>query len=307
MRNDTPMNNKLDKVTVIIPTKNRPDDLRKAVQSILLQEQIPDQLIIVDQSEDDISLNMVTHLLNNKSLELTYIHDSSISGLVDAKRVGVENSKHKIVCFLEDDIILDSSYIQEVLIGFKNNADMLACSGIITNQPWSSPIYIFFHDLFFRGIYFDPRIKIAMSKSSQAMVQCDVLSGGLSCWRLMVFDSVKFDVDNGFFMLEDIDFSTRAAKIYGSKLFVNKRAKLEHKWSPVNRELHGLRQEKKLLESIIFYKKRKAWNGALSSQLLVMIWWLMEAIYQSLRGCSFKPIKGYFLGIINGIQKELRS
>ena len=146
------MYNKSNKVTVIIPTKNRPDDLLKAVQSILFQNQMPDQLIIVDQSEDEISVGIVTDLLKHQNLELTYIHDPSISGLVDAKRVGVENSKHEIICFLEDDIVLEVSYINEVMTGFRDNTDMIACSGVITNQPSSSPIYIYFHDLFYSCI-----------------------------------------------------------------------------------------------------------------------------------------------------------
>jgi glycosyltransferase involved in cell wall biosynthesis len=194
------MNKLINKVTVIIPTKNRPLDLQKAVESVMQQKKLPDQLIIVDQSDDDESVVIVAEIMKNQQLELSYIHDTTVSGLVDAKRVGVEHSKHAIICFLEDDIVLDESYLQEVIAGFDSNKEMVACSGVITNQPSSSALYILLHDLFFRGIYFDPRIKISMAKSPETMIRCDVLSGGLSCWRAFVFDDIKFDVDNNLFI-----------------------------------------------------------------------------------------------------------
>ena len=37
-------------ITAVIPTRNRPDDLERAVLSICAQSRLPDALIIVDQS-----------------------------------------------------------------------------------------------------------------------------------------------------------------------------------------------------------------------------------------------------------------
>lgn len=299
------MSNVSDNVTVIIPTKNRPEDLKQAVESILSQCYLPNQLVIVDQSTDQGSQEKISSLPVPNETELTYIYDPSILGLVDAKRVGVENSHNEIICFLEDDVVLNDTYISEIMIGFRNNTSMIGCAGVISNQPNVSSMYVFFHDLFFRGIYFDPRIKICMNKSSQIMIQCDVLSGGLSCWRSSVFDAVKFDIKNNFFMLEDIEFSTRVSRQYEKKLFINKRAQLNHKWSPINRDAHGFRQKRKLKESIIFYKKRKTWNGAISGQLLAMCWWFMESMFQSIRLGSLKPLSGFFSGVREGLNQEL--
>mgnify|MGYP000465487560 CR=1 FL=1 len=40
-------------ISAVIPTKNRPHDLLQAVRSILSQKRLPDQLIIIDQSNDN--------------------------------------------------------------------------------------------------------------------------------------------------------------------------------------------------------------------------------------------------------------
>ena len=39
--------------SVIIPTKNRPKELIKLFDSLILQTYQPDQIIIIDQSEDE--------------------------------------------------------------------------------------------------------------------------------------------------------------------------------------------------------------------------------------------------------------
>ena len=39
--------------TVVIPTKNRPEELKKLFASLMIQTQLPNQIIIVDQSSED--------------------------------------------------------------------------------------------------------------------------------------------------------------------------------------------------------------------------------------------------------------
>ena len=41
------------RLTAVIPTRNRPVDLGKAVASVLTQTRLPDTLMIVDQSPGD--------------------------------------------------------------------------------------------------------------------------------------------------------------------------------------------------------------------------------------------------------------
>ena len=106
-------------------------------------------------------------------------------------------------------------------------------------------------------------------------------------------------------MLEDIEFSTRVSRYYSDRLFINKQAKLTHKWSPINRDAHGFRQKTKLKESIVFYKKRKTWKGAISGQLLAMCWWFMESMFQSIRLGSLKPLFGFFSGVREGLKQKI--
>ena len=297
-------------ITVVIPTLNRPRDLEKAIKSILIQTKPPNELIIIDQSSDNKSKSLVKTLLKEKSyIHLKYILNPSIKGLVDAKRVSLKFASGNLIFFLEDDIVLEADYIKQIELGFISNLNMIGCSGVITNPPKENFLYKFLFLIFHRGIFKDNRINVHgnYSKHGNNLIESDMLSGGVSAWRREVFDKVEFDVTNGFHMLEDIDFSTRVAKYYGKRLFINPNARLAHFWSPINRDALDIRQRRKVKECFTYYKKRKDWPNATISFIWLLLGMLLESIFQSFSNLSFKPIQGYFLGVSDGFAKKIIS
>ena len=295
-------------LTAVIPTRNRPNDLAKAVASLLAQTRPADELVVVDQSPGDESAGLVQAMFHpGQPTRLVYIHDPQIAGLVDAKRVGSTRAAGDIVCFLEDDVILEPEYMARIEEGFVSRPAMCGCSGIITNWPGASRRHVAVRALFFRGIFDDPRLRRFAEAigGAQNLIPCDVLSGGLSAWRRHVFAEVPFDTRNGFFMFEDMEFSTRVVRALGHVLYINPAARLEHHWSPVNRDVQGTRQRRKLAEALVFYKKRRDWPGARSGLALVMLWWLGEALRQTVTIRSAGPVKGYFQGVRDGLRRPL--
>lgn len=297
-------------ITVVIPTRNRPGDLISAVKSISTQTHLPDELLIVDQSLGKDSSDLVDrYMLDFKGIKLTYIHDPLILGLVDAKRVAVERAEGGIICFLDDDVILEPDYIEKILEGFAVKVDMLGCCGVITNPPKQSFIYKLLFNIFHCGIYRDVRVNIFGNSKYHSIhfVSSGMLSGGLSAWRAEVFDVVKFDVKNHFHLYEDIDFSTRAEEYFGARFYINLKARLAHNFSPINRIVLGELQRRKLTEFIIYYKKRSHYPYATISFFWLLLGMMLEATFQSLSSLSLGPIKGYFLGIRQGLLKKLVS
>ena len=73
----------------------------------------------------------------------------------------------------------------------------------------SGVLYEYLFKLFHRGIFYDPRLNAGKNRDCQGLgvlLPSRYLSGGISCYRKEVFEKVKFDMVNDFFMLEDIDF-----------------------------------------------------------------------------------------------------
>lgn len=296
------------RIAAAIPTRNRPDDLVAAVDSILAQRRPPDGLIIVDQSPGDESRRRVeARFRQGATIRLTYVHDPAIAGLVPAKQVAAELSGADILCFLEDDVVLEPEYIEEIETGFRGRADMLGCCGVVTNLPSLPPFYGGMFHLFHRGIFHDPRVGIhgRFEGCGHSLIPSSALSGGLSAWRREVFDAIPFDVANDFFMLEDIDFSTRAEARFGPRFFINPNARLAHNMSPLNRARLGERQRRKLREYVLFYKKRSAIPGALPNLLWLLPGLLLEALMQALSCRSLAPLKGYVAGLRDGVRRKL--
>ena len=297
-------------ITVVIPTRNRPTDLFNAIKSLCYQSRLPDELIVVDQSVDDLSIRIVKSLISPlKKIKLIYIHDSNILGLVEAKHVAVKNASGQIICFLEDDIVLEADYIRQIELGFIKQPNMIGCCGVITNPPKVGFLYKFLFKIFHRGIFKDNRIDMhgKYSGNNKNLKQSNMLSGGVSAWRREVFDNVEFDIANEFHMFEDIDFSTRVAHHFGNRLFINPNARLDHYCSPINRDVLDIRQRRKVKECFTYYKKRKDLPNATKSFYWLLLGMFLEAIFQSFSSMSFKPIQGYLLGLQDGSAKKIIS
>ena len=298
------------KLSVIIPTLNRPEDLSGAVISILSQTVLPYELIIVDQSADKFSYNNIHTIFSkrNNPCSLVYIHDSSIVGLVSAKHKGVQNSSGNIISFLEDDETLNKDYFKNIISIFTNNENLLGCSGVVSNIR-RNKIYSLAFKIFHLGIFFDNRVDIIKKvdiHQEALLIESNHISGGLSSYRKSVFDDIKYDLKNDFFYCEDIDFSIRAADFYGKdKFYLATNVLLQHHLSPINRDSMLPRWSRKTKEFIMLYKKNSNKPYALFCIFWLLIGLLIESMYSSLRRLSIAPLIGYFKGLVLGLKTKL--
>jgi len=124
-------------VSVIIPTHNRPEFLRKAVASVVVQTYRPIEIVIVDDaSADPVRLNWFTDGLSDVSLS---IYRNNISkGAAASRNLGIVNSKGGLIAFLDDDDqwMPDKLSLQtEALIKRKSvNFRAVFCQMIVKNE-----------------------------------------------------------------------------------------------------------------------------------------------------------------------------
>lgn len=293
-------------ITAVIPTRNRPRDLECAVASVLAQSRQPEELLIIDQSPGEESKERVRALLaaHPSSISVDYVHDPSIPGLIAAKQVAVARARGDIVCFLEDDVVLEPEYLGAIERGFMQRPDMVGSCGVVTNLPPLAPFYFRLFHFFHRGIFHDPRVGVTgvVRGSGHALVPSRYLSGGLSAYRREVFAAVPFDVKNGFFALEDIEFSTRVARIFGDRLYINPDARLEHRMSPANRAVLDAKHERKVREFIVFHKKRRGHGARPGHVLLLVIGLFLESVFQAARERALGPVLGFLRGLWRGMR-----
>jgi len=174
------------KISAVIPTRNRPIDIREAVASLLEQSRCPDELLVIDQSDDLSTQNAVEAMMvDEEDIELVYVYDPTISGLVEAREVSVQHATGDVICFLEDDVVLDNGYIASMEGVFKDYSEILGVCGVVTQGAKTHPVYRLFFHLFHRGIFHDPRVGIhgLVEQAGSDLIQSNYLSGGVSASR----------------------------------------------------------------------------------------------------------------------------
>lgn len=295
-------------ISVIIPTLNRPNDMARLLPTILNQTRLPDELIVVDQSQGNETKNTTKTLLKDSTIKLNYIHDSSFNGLVKAKEIGTKNASGDIIAFLDDDSTLDSAYFSQIIQGFIDKKDMVGCMGVCINTIPSSQLYLFAHSKFYRGIFADPRPHILKNihKYSEYLILSNFLSGGVSAWKKEVLNTIPFD-QNGIHHFEDAEFSTRVAKHYGNHLYVNIKAHAQHLQNLHQRPNFYQTFRRKIGDAFIFYKKHHQRQGAKSGLSTLLLWWLIEAIIIFFRSGKISGLLGYFSGIHNGLKIKVKN
>jgi glycosyltransferase involved in cell wall biosynthesis len=297
-------------LSVIIPTKNRPNDLLFAVKSIVDQIRLPDQIVIIDQSETAESENNIkSNIEFPDSVELIYVHDTSIKGLVEAKAKSLTHSKGELICFFEDDIVLENNYLFEIEKTFKQNEHILGCSGVITNATSGSWLYRFFYRITHVGIFKDERPDIFFKLSTQSgiLLCTNSINGGLSAWRKAVFSKVPFDYFNKFHMMEDFEFSYRANRIFPSSLFINSDARLEHNFSPINRNKKTMATQRKVFEYLVFFKKNKEKSLDYFSLFILFIGLAAQILILTIVEFRFSYLFAFFKGLNEGLAHNLVS
>lgn len=115
------------KVGVLIPTKNRPEKVRKLLSSISQSTLKPRQVIIVSSG---IEISQIITEFQDE-LGIKYIH-TEVTGQVAQKKIGIKllGSDLDWVVFLDDDLILNSNCL-EIAIAEAENYEKLTNENVV--------------------------------------------------------------------------------------------------------------------------------------------------------------------------------
>ena len=126
------------RVSIVIPTYNREDSLKKALKSLFNQTYPKDkyEIIVCDDKSTDGTEKMVKELMKVSSSELKYFKVKSKSkGPGPARNVGIENARGKIIGFIDDDCIIVSPDWIENAIPFFDDKTICGVQGCVLPLP----------------------------------------------------------------------------------------------------------------------------------------------------------------------------
>lgn len=230
--------------TVIICTRNRIADIVKCLESLVLQTALPQEIIVVDSSDQPLhersEFNNIFNAQRFNGVILKYQHTSP--GLTYQRNVGIGLATQDIVHFLDDDVIVASHYLASMRNVFEECPQYAGGMGTVTNIPvpakfnWHRILrYIFLLQRDCASGNFTLSGMPTHAYGTKALRDVQVLGGCCMAYRSWVFKKHLFDerlVRYGF--MEDCDFSRRIS--YEYPLFYNPHARLEHHPSVSNRD-----------------------------------------------------------------------
>lgn len=243
--------------TLIVCTYMRPVPLLNLLNSVKLQKMYPTEILIIDGSTNDETAKILEqHSFKNLHY---FLVPKEFRGLTKQRNFGVSKvaSDSDVVCFLDDDTILDTNYFAEIAKTYILFPEALGVGGYITNETkwekvdddYKAVIKEFAYDGWKQmdGSRFVLRKKLGLDSDTKPgflpefsngrsvsflppsgkIYEVEQLMGGVSSFKKSVFDTFKFSTYfEGYGLYEDADFTLRLSKT--GKLYVNTNAKLGH-------------------------------------------------------------------------------
>lgn len=223
------------KIAFIVPTRNRPGLLSVLLKSIQNQTVKPDQVIIVDGSDESIAPRIKELIPPG----ISYVRVFPPS-LTKQRNAGIKalNKDITLVGYLDDDIVMEKDAVEAMLRFWENCPDDIGGTSFnITNNPVADRFEKTIRKLF----CIDDSKGGSVLRSGHNTLLSPVLKdtysewlcGGATVWRRQILENFEYDEwFAGWAFVEDVDFSFRVAQKY--RLVNLFDAKVQHNPPPYN-------------------------------------------------------------------------
>lgn len=226
-------------ISAVIPTYNRPKELNRCLDSIIVQTRPPAGVLVIDNGTGTDSKNLVEGRkkeFEKKGIILKYIKNERENSLTVAKNIGIKHSTREIISFLDDDLVLDKKYYEEITKTYERIPNALGVEG--HNQSAEKNIMVKIIKAFNKLFYIDsmddkkckvfPSLGVTYPPSLDDVISCEWLSGA-STYKKVILEEIKPDENlKKYSHNEDQDLSYRIFKKYPNSLFLTPHAKYWH-------------------------------------------------------------------------------
>ena len=242
----------------------RPQSLLQLLKSVQEQTLCPDEILIIDGSANAETESII------KENQFKHLHYFAVPaehrGLTKQRNYGIERIglTMEVVCFLDDDTVLEKHYFAEIIKTFRANHDVSGVGGVAINENgwietdanikydsrrfclWEGFVYkegqrnIVRNYLGLQSNLGPGRMpdyshgKTCGFPLNGKTYEVDLLIGMSFAFRRKVVDSIRFSsYFEGYGLYEDADFSIRALQF--GKNVINTNAQLSHFHHPSGR------------------------------------------------------------------------
>lgn len=232
--------NKQPLVSVIVPTYNRPEGLRQALESIAGQTYQNIEALVVNDAGEDVSAVIDDF---KSRLKINYLVHKQNKDLAGARNTGLKNAAGEYIAYLDDDDIFFPNHIEEaVRILTKSEYKVVYSDAFRFHQEKEDSVYVTKHMDIPYSVEFDAD---------------RILKGNIA--PVLTYVHAKSCVDKaGYFdetlhTHEDWDFFIRLSRHY--PFYHNKKLTCAFSWRYDTSKMTGSRREDFVRTTEIIYKK----------------------------------------------------
>lgn len=119
------------RVSTLITTKNRPEQIKRCLESICRQTVKPAEVIIVDAS--DMPQKTLLNIFKNKLAIRCYYRPST--NIPEGRNVCIQKATNSLSLFIDDDCIASKTWVEDMLIAYLRHRDATLILGNVDHMP----------------------------------------------------------------------------------------------------------------------------------------------------------------------------
>jgi len=234
-------------VCLLMATYHRPDDIERTLRVLLEQENIPGEIVIIDQSKDDATRKICAKY--TKRLPVKYMHIDTPSADI-SMNVGLRyaREKYRLIFTSGDDVDYLRGYFKMMLKEFNEHPEIIGVAGV--EDPVDHDLSLLRNKvrnlilrLFFLPYWADHQFKVtgpygqaASPNNAHPIRDATWLPGSSCCFRKEVYEHELWPELRGANVIDDILFSYKVYQRYGKgSMVIQPACKTIHRKSMVGR------------------------------------------------------------------------
>jgi GT2 family glycosyltransferase len=128
-------------VSIVLCTRNRPQSVRMALESVLAIDYPALEILVVDNAADPRPLEAVVAGIADPRLR--HVHEPT-PGLSRARNTGLRHAAGQFVAFTDDDVVVDRAWIEHIVRAFGVAPDVACVTGLVPSGELRTPVQAHF-------------------------------------------------------------------------------------------------------------------------------------------------------------------
>jgi glycosyltransferase involved in cell wall biosynthesis len=214
----------MSKVSVVIVTKDRQEDLKHCLGSLAAQSIILDELIVVDNNSSDLTQRVVRYFSHSVKFKVKYVCEKKVGYPIVYNR-GLLESAYDWVAFIDDDCVADFNWFSNIKKVVSKSPSVMAILGQ-SDTYFSNNIYSLSTN-FFDYLWKEDGSDKWRIKNYETLDNKNIVYHKKTLFRKNIkFDESRIDRHGG--ASEDCDLGRQIKENNGKAIYV-RQIKVSHK------------------------------------------------------------------------------